>query len=110
MTLPFIEEKIDPDRWEPPTMNAAEQLEGNPLVTCTCGRSVSADMMRFAGGGWVCDGCLERSYRTGERTREDFARSQGAPDIVIRKAQELDAAQMDREFDIAARSAATNDA
>lgn len=93
MTIPFIEPTIEPERWEPPTMKSVLQMDDNPLVPCACGRSVNADMMRVVGDGYACDACHETWFREGTLTREDFARSLGAPEPVILKAQRQDAAR-----------------
>jgi hypothetical protein len=81
------------DRWEPPTMKSLQPLEGNPLVRCSCGRSVNADMMRPTPDGFACDSCHETMFRTGELTREEFAQAHGAPAAVQAKARALDAAR-----------------
>lgn len=73
-------------------MKSVEGLEGNPLVACSCGRTVSADMMRVTGDGYSCDACHETLFRTGQLTREEFAVSQGAPLSVVEKARQIDAA------------------
>jgi hypothetical protein len=91
VTTPFIEPRIEPDRWEPPTMKSELQIEGNPLVQCGCGRTVNADMMRVFGDGYSCDACHETMFRTGQLTREEFALSHGAPSHVIDKARQIDA-------------------
>jgi len=77
--------------WEPPTLKSVMQMADNPIVPCACGRQVNADMMRQLGDAFICDACLERKFRTGELTREDYALAVGAPDAVVTKAQTLDA-------------------
>lgn len=72
-------------------MKSVQQIEGNPLVACACGRTVSADMMRIQGDGFSCDACHETLFRTGQLTREEFAVSQGAPLSVVQKARQIDA-------------------
>lgn len=91
-----IDAKIDPERWEPPTMKSVMQIEGNPLVTCSCGRIVTADMMRVFGDSFSCDSCHETLFRTGDLTREAFAEAHGAPVSVVEKARSQDAAQIAR--------------
>ena len=86
------DEKVE--RWEPPTMKSVMQIEGNPIVKCGCGRKVNADMMRVVGDGFGCDACHETMFREGTLTREDFAVSQSAPEFVIQKARQLDAARL----------------
>jgi hypothetical protein len=73
-------------------MKSVQQIEGNPLVQCRCGRTVNADMMRALGDGFGCDACHETLFRTGQLTREEFALSQDAPLAVIDKARQIDAA------------------
>jgi hypothetical protein len=92
--------------WEPPSMRSILQLEGNPIVKCSCGRSVNADMMRTLGEGYACDSCFETKFRTGELTLEEFVRGQGAPQTVIAKAQAGDAKQLARETELATRATA----
>lgn len=74
-------------------MKSVQQIEGNPLVQCSCGRSVNADMMKVLGDGYGCDACYETQIRTGQMTREEFALSQGAPSDVVARAQRLDLAK-----------------
>jgi hypothetical protein len=93
MTAPFIQPTVESGRWEPPTMKSVQEIEGNPLVLCGCGRSVSADMMRVLGDGFACDACHERMFREGTLTRLAFAESHDAPASVIAKAQQQDADQ-----------------
>lgn len=94
-------------RWEPPTMQSIQKLEDNPLVQCLCGRIVNADMMRALNGGFACDACHDLLFKTGAVTAEEFALSQGAPAEVVERAQELDATLIDREVEVAARTAGT---
>jgi hypothetical protein len=94
VTIPFIQPTIEPERWEPPTMKSVMGRSDNPLVQCVCGRTVSADMMRVLGDGFACDACHETMFREGTLTRTAFAESHGAPESVITKAQQLDAAQI----------------
>lgn len=104
MTIPFIPPSIEPERWEPPTMKSVLQMEGNPLVTCVCGRSVSADMMRPLDESFGCDACYATQIRTGKLTCEEFARSLGAPESVILKAQTQDADRTDDATAVASRA------
>jgi hypothetical protein len=96
VTIPFLDPTGDVERWEPPTLKSIQQIEGNPIVECTCGRLVNADMMRPLGDGFGCDACHETLFRTGELTREEFALSQGAPISVVDKARQIDAAESAR--------------
>jgi hypothetical protein len=103
---PTITPNIDPQAatvlWEPPTMKSVQQLEGNPLVRCACGRMVNADMMRVLGDGFACDSCHETLFRTGQLTSEEFVRSHDAPDSVIEKATLQDAAKSAAAAELAA--------
>ena len=87
-------------------MKTVLQLEGNPLVRCSCGREVNADMMVMVGETFKCDACRETLRRTGELSSEAFALAHGAPESVVAKAQEQDAVLLARTFEIEARSVA----
>lgn len=95
---------LDENRWHPPTMRSILRLAENPLVTCGCGRSVNADMMRATRDGFACDSCNEARFRSGELAREEFARFHGAPEHVLAKARvqdSIEAARLKIEVDAA---------
>lgn len=94
MTIPIgVIDIIDaPERWEPPTLKSVQQIDGNPLVQCRCGRSVNVDMMRPLGDSFACDACHETLFRSGQLTREEFAVAHGAPLEVVAKARQIDTA------------------
>jgi hypothetical protein len=96
---------VEVERCEPRTMKSDLQLEENPLVACSCGRKVNADMMRAYGDGYSCDACHETMFRNGDLSREDFARSHGASDAVIAKASLQDAARVAIEEELSANVA-----
>lgn len=87
-------------RWMAPTMKDALGGEGNPLVTCACGRRTNADMLvdlrglppglraraqERAGQEFACDACRSRAIRLRRVTREEVMRALGAPPEVLER-------------------------
>lgn len=86
--------------WHFPTLKSVEQLEGNPLVKCGCGRWQSADMLvdvralpmalrqKLAHrADYACDGCRQELVLRGHTTMSEVARHLGAPADVVSRIQ-----------------------
>lgn len=84
----------------PPHMRSVLGLLDNPLVACSCGRTVNADMLvdvRSLPPGirgaseWLCDACRETLFREQKVTRAAFYAALGAPAAVLARVAQRDA-------------------
>jgi len=76
-----------------------QEQSPNPVLPCGCDRLVPADCLviipqtlrsRVGGRRFACGHCVERAFRRGVWTREEFATEAGAPPAVIQKARNRD--------------------
>lgn len=70
------------------------------VVAPCCGRRVLSDVLlnveslalelRPRGASYMCDGCKERLFNTGQLTREEFVRQLGASEQLVEKMRGVD--------------------
>ena len=60
-------------------MKSVQQIEGNPLVRCGCGRIVNADMMRVLGDGYGWMRATRLYSETESLTRERSSSDRTTP-------------------------------